>query len=270
MSFVVIIPARFASTRLPGKALADIGGRPMLEHVWRRACASAAERVIIATDHAQVAEVASAFGAEVCMTRADHASGTDRLQEVVQREGFAADQVVVNVQGDEPLIPPAVIDQVAANLSARPDAGMATLAEPITLRAQLFDPNAVKVVCADDGFALYFSRAPIPWHRDGFAAIAESSALASDDASLVEGPWLRHIGIYAYRVGLLNRFVSWPSGRLEQLESLEQLRALEQGERIHVERACLTIPGGVDTPEDLERVRHYLLAQHADAGEGAQ
>lgn len=260
MSFIVIIPARYASTRLPGKALADVGGRPMIEQVWRRASASGASRVVIATDDSRVQKALAGCGAEVCLTRADHVSGTDRLQEVAERLGLADDQIVINVQGDEPLIPPAVIDQLADNL-ANSNASMATLAEPLTRLETLFDPNVVKIVTGSDGCALYFSRAPIPWDRDALAAVGESSRSGE---LATEGPWLRHIGIYGYRVGLLHRFVGWPQGRLEQLEKLEQLRVLEQGERIHVAAACVPIPGGVDTPADLERVRSVLIAAEAD------
>lgn len=257
MSFVVIIPARYGSTRLPGKPLADVGGRTMIEQVWHRASASSASRVIVATDDQRVHAVLQACGAEVCLTRPDHPSGTDRLQEVVTQLGLAEDQIVVNVQGDEPLIPPAVIDQLARNL-ADSNAGMATLAEPLMQAEALFDPNVVKVVAGKDGHALYFSRAPLPWDRDLFAtAGARRGALPT-------GPWLRHVGIYAYRASLLQRFVDWPQGILEQLEKLEQLRALEHGERIHVALACEPIPAGVDTPADLERVRAQLAA---DAGE---
>lgn len=252
MNFVVIIPARHASTRLPGKPLADIHGRPMIEWVWRRASASTASRVVIATDDVRVQAAAEACGAEVCLTRADHISGTDRLQEVAERLSLPDDQIVVNVQGDEPLIPPAVIDQLAANLAVS-DAGMATLAEPLTRAEALFDPNVVKIVTGSDDCALYFSRAPLPWDRDTFA---EPAGVTGNLPA--GGPWLRHIGIYAYRAGLLHRFVRWPQGRLEQLEKLEQLRVLEQGERIHVAPACVPIPPGVDTPADLERVRAFL------------
>lgn len=253
MSFVVIIPARYASTRLPGKPLADIGGRPMIEHVWRRACESGAERVIIATDDPRVRDAATASGAEVCMTRADHASGTDRLEEVTAQLGLPDEAIVVNVQGDEPLLPPAVIDQVATNLAAA-DADMATLAEPLLQVHSLFDPNVVKLTTSAAGYALYFSRAPVPWDRDAFAG-------GRPQALPAQTPWLRHIGLYAYRVRLLRRFVAWPQGQLEQLEKLEQLRVLEQGERIHVDRACAPIPAGVDTAADLERVRAALSAE---------
>lgn len=252
MNYSVVIPARFASTRLPGKPLADIAGRPMIQHVWERARQSRAARVVIATDDRRVFEVAAGFGAEVCMTDPGHASGTDRLQEVARQLGFDDEHVLVNVQGDEPLLPPAVIDQVAANLQASAPARMATLVEPLRDPVQLRDPNVVKVVFDERHLALYFSRAPIPWDRDAFAGDTWPAQLG--------GLWWRHIGLYAYRVSLLHDFVRWPAGRLEQLEKLEQLRALEQGVRIHVAEAAQPIPGGVDTPADLERVRALLAS----------
>ena len=250
MGFSVIIPARFASTRLPGKPLLDIAGKPMIQHVWERASESAASRVIIATDAEIVRRACQDFGAEVCMTSEAHQSGTDRLQEVVQIAGLSEDEIVVNVQGDEPLIPPAVIDQVAANLAARPDQRMATLAEPIDSLEVLRNPNVVKVARAADGFALYFSRACVPWARDEFAA--------QPDVLPPGIPFWRHIGIYAYRVSLLNDFVSWPMGQLESVEKLEQLRAMEHGVRIHVDASSETIPGGVDTQADLDKVRAII------------
>ncbi|HSB97520.1 MAG TPA: 3-deoxy-manno-octulosonate cytidylyltransferase, partial [Spongiibacteraceae bacterium] len=226
MSFIVIIPARFNSSRLPGKVLLDIAGKPMVQWVWERACASAAERIIIATDDTRVAAAVAAFGGEVCMTRADHESGTDRLQEVVDRLGFDDSQIVVNVQGDEPLIPPAVIDQVALNLAGSERAGIATLAKRIRNADEVFNPNIVKVVVDNSQHALYFSRAPLPWDRDAWTAKTLSAA---EHSAPLAGDWARHIGIYAYRVDFLQRFVTWPLGRLEQLEKLEQLRALENG-----------------------------------------
>ncbi|MCG3168839.1 MAG: 3-deoxy-manno-octulosonate cytidylyltransferase [Pseudomonadales bacterium] len=250
MSFTVVIPARFASTRLPGKPLLAIAGRPMVRHVWERATRSGARRVVIATDDARIRDAALAFGAEVCMTAASHPSGTDRLQETVRSLGLGDEEIVVNVQGDEPLIPPAVIDQVAANLALHPRCAIATLCEPLADAAQFFDPNVVKVVVGEDGHALYFSRAPIPWSRDAFARSREE---------LPPGlPARRHVGIYAYRVAFLHRFVGWPTGTLEAFESLEQLRALEHGEAIHVAEAGVAVPGGVDTPADLARVEGLL------------
>ncbi|MCX2779757.1 3-deoxy-manno-octulosonate cytidylyltransferase [Microbulbifer thermotolerans] len=250
LSFDVVIPARFSSSRLPGKPLADIAGSPMIEHVYRRALQSSADRVVVATDDERVAEAVRAFGGDVCMTSPDHASGTDRLQEVATILGLSSDRILVNVQGDEPLIPPKVIDQVAANLSANPRAGVATLAEPIKTLQDFHNPNIVKVVAAESGLARYFSRAPVPWPRDAFSGDA-SELPAGLNAR-------RHIGIYAYRVALLNRFVSWPVAPLEQFEALEQLRFLYHDENIHVADACDAVPGGVDTEADLHRMRELL------------
>ncbi len=250
MSFIVVIPARYASTRLPGKPLLQIAGQSMLQRVWTQARASSAARVVIATDDRRIESVARDFGAEACMTDPAHPSGTDRLQEVASQLAFDDDAIVVNVQGDEPLIPPAVIDQVAANLAERTTADMATLCEPIDDIATLKDPNAVKVVTDVEGHALYFSRAPIPWPRDAFAADAE--IMPGDSA------WFRHIGIYAYRTGFLHRYITWQPAPIERLESLEQLRALYHGTSIHVEEACAAVPGGVDTAADLEAVRRHF------------
>ena len=244
MSFVVIIPARYASTRLPGKPLVDINGKPMVVHVLERARESGAERIIVATDHEDVARAVEAVGGEVCMTRADHQSGTERLAEVVEKCGLADDTIIVNIQGDEPMIPPAIVRQVADNLAQR-DVGMATLAVPIHSAEEAFNPNAVKVVTDAQGYALYFSRATIPWDRDHFAQ--------SRDA--IGDTFLRHIGIYGYRAGFIRRYVTWQPSKLEQIEMLEQLRVLWYGEKIHV-AVAQTVPGtGVDTPDDLERVR---------------
>lgn len=251
MSFTVVIPARFASTRLPGKPLLPIAGRPMVEHVWRQANLSGASRVVIATDDDRIREVAQAFGAEVCMTDSSLPSGTDRLQQVAQRLGFADDAIVVNVQGDEPLIPPRVIDQVAANLAANPGADIATLCVPIGDLEALYNPNAVKVVFGQDGRALYFSRAPIPWPRDAFAP-GTATALPA------VGAWHRHVGIYAYRARFLHRYVTWPPAPSEQLEQLEQLRALHHGVQIHVALASAAVPAGVDTAADLAQVASLL------------
>ncbi|MBU3058449.1 3-deoxy-manno-octulosonate cytidylyltransferase [Pseudomonas indica] len=252
IDFTVVIPARFASSRLPGKPLQDIAGKPMIRHVWEQAGRSGASRVVVATDDARIVEACRAFGAEVLLTRVEHNSGTDRLAEVAAQLGLASDAIVVNVQGDEPLIPPSIIDQVAGNLAAHPEAGIATLAEPIEDVASLFNPNVVKVVADLDGLALTFSRAPLPWARDAFAQSKESLPVGV--------PYRRHIGIYAYRAGFLHDFVSWGPCWLENTESLEQLRALWHGVRIHVADALEAPPAGVDTPEDLERVRRLLGA----------
>lgn len=244
MSFIAIIPARFASTRLPGKPLVDIHGKPMVVHVMERALESGAERVIVATDNEDVARAVEAVGGEVCMTRPDHHSGTERLAEVIERYQFSDDTVIVNVQGDEPLIPPVIIRQVADNLAGS-TAGMATLAVPIESAEEAFNPNAVKVVRDAQGYALYFSRATIPWDRERFAVSRET----------VGDHFLRHIGIYGYRAGFIRRYVSWEPSPLEQIELLEQLRVLWYGEKIHVDVAKAIPSVGVDTPEDLARVR---------------
>lgn len=249
-AFCVVIPARFASTRFPGKPLQDIAGMPMIQRVWLQAQKSAAQQVVIATDDQRIFAACQSFGAQVVMTRDDHESGTDRLAEVVEQLGLPSDAIVVNVQGDEPLIPPSVIDQVAANLAHYTQAAMATLAEPITDIASVLNPNVVKVSCDKQGYALTFSRAPLPWPRDAFVKSQEV---------LPEGvEFRRHIGIYAYRVGFLADFVAWGSCALEQTESLEQLRALWNGARIHVADAVEAPPAGVDTLEDLQRVRRFF------------
>jgi 3-deoxy-manno-octulosonate cytidylyltransferase (CMP-KDO synthetase) len=247
MAYTIVIPARYGSTRLPGKPLLDIFGKPMLERVWEQANNSGAERVVIATDDARVFDVAQGFGAEVAMTSVDHPSGTDRLQQVAEQLQLPADHIVVNVQGDEPLIPPTVIDQVALNLERHTEASVATLCEEIVTVKDLRNTNIVKVVCDAQGMALYFSRAPIPWPRDAFAE--------ASDVLPATGKWYRHIGIYAYRTGFLHDYVRWEPAPGERLEQLEQLRALNQGVSIHVEQAIEPVPGGVDTEEDLMLVR---------------
>ncbi len=247
MSYIVVIPARHGSTRLPGKPLLDIAGKPMVQRVWEQARLSAAREVVIATDDERILQVAEGFGARVCMTSPEHPSGTDRLQEVASHFGWADDQIVVNVQGDEPLIPPVVIDQVARNLAGYKGAGIATLCEGITDIAELLDPNAVKVVFDTNGMALYFSRATIPWPREQFKGVAQ--------AMPTQGSWYRHIGIYAYRTAFLHKYVTWQPAPLEQLEQLEQLRALYNGVGIHVAPARERVPGGVDTQADLDAVR---------------
>lgn len=251
-AFTVVIPARFASSRLPGKPLQDIAGKPMIRHVWEQARKSAAERVVVATDDARIVEVCRGFGAEVLLTRVEHNSGTDRLAEVASQLGLADDAIVVNVQGDEPMIPPSLIDQVAANLAAHPQAAIATLAEPIAEVQALFNPNVVKVATDLNGLALTFSRAPLPWARDAFAASREQLPAGV--------PYRRHIGIYAYRAQFLHDFVAWGPCWLEDTECLEQLRALWHGVRIHVADALETPPTGVDTQDDLQRVRRLLGA----------
>lgn len=244
--FKVVIPARHASTRLPGKPLLAIHGRPMIQHVWERARASGAGEVIVATDDARIAAVCRGFGADAVETRQDHHSGSDRISEVIQARGWDPDTIVVNLQGDEPCMPPALIDQVVAGLVEHPGIGVATLAYPIVDAETLFDPHVVKVVADARGMALYFSRAPIPWPRDAFQR---------DRAKLPSGVrFLRHIGLYAYRAGFLARYVAWPPAPIEAAESLEQLRILWQGEAIHVGIAAVEPGPGVDTAEDLHRV----------------
>ncbi|WP_426360208.1 3-deoxy-manno-octulosonate cytidylyltransferase [Pseudocolwellia sp. HL-MZ19] len=250
MSFIVVIPARYESTRLPGKVLADINGKPMIQWVVEKAKRSGASQVIVATDNDEVEAVVKSFGGEVCKTRSDHQSGTERLAEVMETYKFSDEQVIVNVQGDEPFIPPENIAQVADNLALQNSARMATLAIKITDVEEAFNPNAVKVLCDKDGYALYFSRATIPYDRNRF--------LNKDIVTEIGEFYLRHIGIYAYRAGFIKDYVTWPASQLEQIESLEQLRVLWQGEKIHVAVAESTVPvEGVDTPEDLERAIQY-------------
>ena len=253
MKFTVVIPARFQSTRLPGKVLADIDGKPMIQWVAEKALASGAERVIIATDNDEVETAVNAFGGEVCKTRSDHQSGTERLAEVVQQYQFSDDEIIVNVQGDEPFIPSQNIAQVAANLAGQSKARMSTLAVNIDSVEEALNPNAVKVLCDKDGYALYFSRATIPYDRERF--------LNTQDIKEVGDFYLRHIGIYAYRAGFIKDYVQWPTSALENIEALEQLRVLWQGDKIHVEVAQSRLPvEGVDTPEDLEKARRYAAS----------
>lgn len=248
--FTVIIPARFASTRLPGKPLADICGKPMIIRVMEQALKSGASRVIVATDHQDVFDAIIRAGGEACMTDINHHSGTERLAEVIDKLQLADDEIIVNVQGDEPLIPPVIIKQVADNL-VNSQAEMGTLAVPITSAEEAFNPNAVKVVSDKLGYALYFSRAAIPWERDQFAI----------NKAQIGSHFLRHIGIYAYRAGFIRRYVKWEASPLENIEMLEQLRVLWYGEKIQVAVAEETPGAGVDTPEDLELVRQLVLAR---------
>lgn len=249
-SFHVVIPARYGSTRLAGKVLRVIAGRPLVEHVWRSACASGARRVIIATDDERVRETAMRFGAQVCMTRVDHASGTDRVHEAAQRQGWSEGTIVVNVQGDEPLMPPTLIAQVAQALAEDAEADLATARTAIRETATWRDTNVVKVVVDAAGRALYFSRAPIPWPRDNQACV---------NGLPVAGAW-RHIGIYAYRMATLHQLSTLPACPLERTEALEQLRAQWHGMRLRVVEAR-AIPGaGVDTESDLQRVESLLRA----------
>lgn len=249
MKFTVIIPARYASSRLPAKPLADIHGKPMIVRVMEQAKKSGATNVIIATDHQQVFDVVISYGGEVILTSDKHNSGTERLAEVINYYQLADDEVIVNVQGDEPLIPPVIIDQVAENL-VKYKTGMATLAVPIESASEAFNPGAVKVVTDKDGYALYFSRATIPWERDRFAQMATDVNRQS-----IGDFYLRHIGIYAYRAGFIRQYINWAPSSLEQIEMLEQLRVLWYGEKIHVAVAKQAPAIGVDTQEDLDKVR---------------
>lgn len=246
--FVVVIPARFASTRLPGKPLADIAGKPMVVRVAERARQSGAAEVWVATDHTGVADAVRAHGFDVCMTSPHHASGTDRLAEVARQRGWDDGEIVVNVQGDEPLIEPELIGAVARHLHDRPAASIATACHALRDAAEMFNPNVVKVVLDREGYALYFSRAPIPWARDAWTNLL--SRVLPEDL-----PAFRHVGIYAYRAAFLKIYGALGPAAIEQYEALEQLRALWHGYRICVARSAGAPAAGVDTAEDLERVR---------------
>lgn len=255
MTFHVVIPARFEASRLPGKPLKQIAGKPMVQWVYEAARASSAASVVVATDDERIAAAVTEFGGLVCMTSPNHPSGTDRLQEAVTQMGLMDQDIVVNLQGDEPLMPPLVIEQVAANLAANCQAEVATLSEPLASIEECFDPNVVKVVSNDQGLALYFSRAPIPWSRDSYSLVPSEHGAASLPANQLAQ---RHLGLYAYRVSLLHRFITWPPAPLELVEKLEQLRVLVNGVNIHVAPACAPVPGGVDTPADLARIKQLL------------
>ncbi len=243
----IIIPARYASTRLPGKPLVDIAGKPLVQHVYERARRCGAQSVIIATDDDRIRQKAEGFGAQVCMTSVQHRSGTERVAEAIKKSGIGDDEIVVNLQGDEPLMPPSLIKQVAQALAATPDAVVATACHGIHDHAEFINPNVVKVVVDEKGHALYFSRAPIPWPRD---------AMARNEKPFQQAR--RHIGIYAYRAGFVHRYVTWSSCPLEEVEQLEQLRVLWHGERIVVHETVESPGPGVDTPEDLERIQKYF------------
>jgi 3-deoxy-manno-octulosonate cytidylyltransferase (CMP-KDO synthetase) len=249
--FHVIIPARFGASRLPGKPLLDVAGRPLIQWVWDCARGSGAASVIVATDDTRIRSVAAGFGADVAMTSTDHVSGTDRIAEVVRARGLTPEAIVINLQGDEPLMPPAVLARVAAALVEHPECGIATAAAPISSAAEFLDPSCVKALRSVSGEALYFSRACVPWPRD-----AAPAGLPGDFSQA-----FRHIGIYGYRVKSLLEFAGWPPTPLETTERLEQLRALEHGMRIHVVALQEAPPAGVDTPEDLEAVRARLRAR---------
>lgn len=251
--FRVVIPARYASSRLPGKPLADLGGAPMIVRVLERARRSGAEEVVVATDDERVLTAVTDAGGDARMTSPDHRSGTDRLAEIAKGAGWADDAIVVNLQGDEPLLPPELPAQLAGALAAHPNAGIATMVVPITAPEELFTPSAVKAVLDDRGFALTFSRAPVPWARDAFAD--------GPPTVLPEGvPFLRHLGLYAYRVGTLKALAAAPPSAIERAESLEQLRAMSMGTRIHCTVLDAAPPPGIDTPSDLERTRAALAS----------
>jgi 3-deoxy-manno-octulosonate cytidylyltransferase (CMP-KDO synthetase) len=249
--FYVFIPARYDSKRLPGKVLMDLHGKPMLQHVFERAKFSGAKDVIIATDDLRIKKVAEGFSAKVCITKRTHQSGTTRIAEAQQKIGFRDDDIIVNVQGDEPLIPAEIIKQVANNLAKHEIASTATLCMPITSRDELFDPNVVKVVKDKNNFALYFSRAPIAWERDNF------SNMNTNNAEL-KCSHFRHVGIYAYRVKFLQEYCRLKPCFLEDAEKLEQLRILWHGKKIHIDLAKKTVPAGVDTKLDIARVRKAM------------
>jgi len=251
-AYHIVIPARLASERLPGKVLLDLAGQPLLQHVWQRATESAAESVVIATDDKSIVAVAESFGAQVVLTRSDHQSGSDRIAECATLLGWPDDYLLVNLQGDEPLMPPACLDQVAELLDGHADCEVASLYWPITDADEVNNPNAVKVVTDAENRALYFSRAPIPYAR-AYSAVDEAIA------SGVE--WKRHMGLYAYRLAALRRYTACAPAPLEMAERLEQLRMMEQGARIAMARACEFIPAGIDTPTDLERVRELLVSK---------
>jgi len=257
-AYKVVIPARYASTRLPGKPLRELLGKPMLQHVFEASCQCGAEQVVIATDDERIEAACGRFGAEVCMTSPEHASGTDRLAEVVKKFAWSDEEIVVNVQGDEPLMPPALIEQVAGDLAGNPEASISTIATPLVATGEFFDVNVVKVVTDRAGFALYFSRASIPWDRDLL-----NNGVKALPIGIVP---LRHIGIYAYRVGYLRRYAQMRPCPLEQAEQLEQLRALWYGERIHVAEAGQRPGPGVDTEDDLVIAEQLLQAKINGAG----
>ncbi len=250
LRFKVVIPARYGSTRLPGKPLLDIAGKPMIAHVCERAKEADADEVVVATDDDRIFQAVQDLGIRVLMTRADHQSGTERIAEVAKLCDWSGEQIIVNLQGDEPLIPPAYIRDAAEALAGQKLAGIATLAAKISDPEEIFNPNAVKVVLNNAGYALYFSRAPIPWERDAFTCSGgEPSARLSH---------LRHIGMYAYTVDFLNRYCLWDASALESIEALEQLRILWNGDAIRVKIVDKTPAAGVDTQEDLLRVEHIL------------
>ena len=257
MSFTVVIPARFASSRLPGKLLLDLAGKPIIQHVYERAKESGAEQVIIATDSQEIITSAKGFSAEVVLTSTEHQSGTDRIAEVVEKYQLLDETVIVNVQGDEPLIDPENIHKVAEDLEHHSDASIATLCTEIDNLQDLLDPNKVKVVTDDQGYALYFSRAPIPWNREQFTELLQQKPNTLD-LQRIETTYYCHMGIYAYRAGFLKTYVQLPQSILETTEALEQLRALSNGYKIHVGVSGHDESIGIDTEEDYQKVRELI------------
>lgn len=257
MSFRIVIPARFASSRLPGKPLREICGKPMIEHVIHRAHQSLAEEIILATDEKKIADAVSHLDVRICMTHADHQSGTERLSEVIEKLDIDDDQILINLQGDEPMMPAVCLNQVAQALEQDQTVKMATLCTPLTNIEELFDPHAVKVIRDKNDFALYFSRAAIPWYRDGFNPHGSETPGELPEFQQYQ----RHIGLYGYRAGFVRQYLQWPGSDIEKTESLEQLRVLYHGERIKVITAA-TPPGpGVDTLDDLDRVCELLISE---------
>lgn len=250
MSFKIIIPARYASTRLPGKPLRDICGKPMIKRVIEQAQKSQADEVIVATDATEIADALGDTDIRVCMTRSDHQSGTERLSEVIEQLGFSDEQILINLQGDEPLMPPVCLDQVGQALEQDAALKMATLCTPLTDIEELFDPHAVKVVRDINDNALYFTRAAVPWSRDTFNETLRYLPANQD--------YQRHIGLYGYRAGFVRQYLDWPASAIEKTESLEQLRVLYHGEKIRVLAAKIAPGPGVDTAEDLQRVCELL------------
>jgi len=244
--FRVIIPSRYGSTRLPAKALCDINGKPMIQHVYERACESGAARVIVATDDERIAKVCVKFNAEVCLTSVEHLTGTDRLSEVTQKLNYAQDEIIVNAQGDQPLISPENINQVARNLMMNPQINMSTLCERIYDHQDLINPSYVKVVIDKNNCALYFSRSLIPYTKN------------SDEINLHEQHYYKHMGLYAYRVNVIQQFVNWAPSECELSESLEQLRFLSNGEKIHIDIAAKPALFEINTQEDLDKVRELF------------
>lgn len=257
MGFTVIIPARHGSTRLPGKMLLNLAGKPMVQHVYEKALASGAGRVVVATDHQDIVDSVNTFSGEVLLTSERHPSGTDRIAEAVDKLGFADNEIIVNVQGDEPQIDPEIINRVAQNLSDNEDASISTVAVPLRESQEFLNPNIVKVVLDNNNMALYFSRAPIPWPRDGFMG-QEFSDLKLQELTGINQNFYRHIGIYAYTAGFVKEYVKIPQSDLEKTEALEQLRALSHGYRISVLLADNAGGSGVDTQDDYDRVKEII------------